>query len=125
MELIATLLLIVFGILQIILFFKLWKMTNNVSKIKDRIMRSSIPTSIIRREIKKKNPDIATILFDAMWDDLEYVYQNLPVTDYASPYSSRIKYYQKLYEAAGVPFPEDVAAIKTDKDYIIYSGREE
>ena len=34
MELIATLLLIVFGILQIILFFKLWGMTNDVAQIK-------------------------------------------------------------------------------------------
>lgn len=39
MELIATLLLIVFGILQIILFFKLWGMTNDVAQIKEYIAR--------------------------------------------------------------------------------------
>lgn len=122
MELIILLLIIVFGILQIILFFKLWKMTNDVNKIKDKITNSSTPISIIKREIKKKNPDIENILFDSLWSALEYVYENR--NKYYIDYSSRIKYYQKLYEAAGVPFPEDVAAIKTDKDYIIYSGRE-
>ena len=120
MELIA-LLLIVFGVLQIILFFKLWKMTNDVNKIKNKITQPSISISIIRREIKKKNPDIANILFDSMWNALEYVYENR--NKYYVDYSSQIDYFKKLYEQAGVPFPEDVAAIKSDNDYLIYSGR--
>jgi hypothetical protein len=120
MELIA-LLLIVFGVLQIILFFKLWKMTNDVNKIKNKITQPSISISIIRREIKKKNPDIANILFDSMWNALEYVYENR--NKYYVDYSSQIDYFKKLYEQAGVPFPEDVTAIKSDNDYLIYSGR--
>lgn len=123
MELIVLLLIIVFGILQIILFFKLWRMTNDVNKIKNKITNLSTPTSIIRREIKKKNPHMGDILFDSMWHDLEYMYENR--NKYYIDYPSRIEHYKKLYEAAGVPFPEDVAAIKTDKDYIIYSGRGE
>jgi len=120
MELIA-LLLIVFGVLQIILFFKLWKMTNDVNKIKNKITQPSISISIIRREIKKKNPDIANILFDSMWNAMEYVYENR--NKYYVDYSSQIDYFKKLYEQAGVPFPEDVTAIKSDNDYLIYSGR--
>lgn len=120
MELVA-LLLIVFGVLQIILFFKLWKMTNDVNKIKNKITQPSISISIIRREIKKKNPDIANILFDSMWNALEYVYENR--NKYYVDYSSQIDYFKKLYEQAGVPFPEDVTAIKSDNDYLIYSGR--
>ena len=120
MELIA-LLLIVFGVLQIILFFKLWKMTNDDNKIKNKITQPSISISIIRREIKKKNPDIANILFDSMWNAMEYVYENR--NKYYVDYSSQIDYFKKLYEQAGVPFPEDVTAIKSDNDYLIYSGR--
>lgn len=121
MELIVLLLIIVFGILQIILFFKLWKMTNDVNKIKDKITNPSTPISIIKREIKKKNPDIENILFNSLWNALEYVYENR--NKYYIDYSGRIDYFKKLYELAGVPFPEDVAAIKSDNDYLIYSGR--
>lgn len=35
--LLVSIILIVFGVLQIILFFKLWGMTNDVRKIKERI----------------------------------------------------------------------------------------
>jgi hypothetical protein len=39
MELFITILVAVFGILQIILFFKLWGMTNNVARIKEYVGR--------------------------------------------------------------------------------------
>ena len=37
METFMALVFLVFGILQIILFFKVWGMTNNVKKIKDKL----------------------------------------------------------------------------------------
>lgn len=37
-----TIILLVFGVLQIILFFKMWRMTNDVSKIKD-LLNSWLP----------------------------------------------------------------------------------
>lgn len=39
MELFITILVAVFGILQIILFFKLWGMTNHVARIKEYVGR--------------------------------------------------------------------------------------
>ena len=41
MEIILSIVLIIFGILQIILFFKIWKMTDDVSQIKDLLERSN------------------------------------------------------------------------------------
>lgn len=47
---------IVFGILQIILFFKIWGMTNDVSKMKDmlemKIQQESFNTDIINNKSK-------------------------------------------------------------------------
>lgn len=116
---IIILLGIAFGILQIILFFKLWAMTNNVKKIKDRIFKPSIPVSIIRREIKKKNPHIGDLLFDAMWDELQLMWENRD--EYVTDYPKRIEFYKKLYEQAGVPFPEDAESIKSNADYEKFS----
>lgn len=119
MELIVILLVIAFGILQIILFFKLWGMTNNVKIIKNKIVKPSIALSVIRREIKKKNPNIGDLLFDAMWHDLEFMWENRK--EYVTNYPKRIEYYKKLYGQAGVPFPEDAESIKSDADYEKYS----
>lgn len=41
MEGFLSIVLVVFGILQIILFFKLWEMTNDVADIKDYLLSKS------------------------------------------------------------------------------------
>lgn len=41
-SIILALIFLVFGILQIILFFKIWGMTNNVARIKDLLEKLSI-----------------------------------------------------------------------------------
>lgn len=41
---ILALIFLVFGILQIILFFKIWGMTNNIDRIKDLLEKLSIST---------------------------------------------------------------------------------
>lgn len=112
-------LIIVLSVLQTILFFKLWGMANNIKKIKDKIIPPLPPISTIRREIKKKNPDIANLLFNVMWDDLEAVWEKR--NGYVANYPAHIEYFKKLYEQAGVSFPEDVQKIKCDADYEIYS----
>lgn len=117
--LLFALVMLIFGVLQIILFFKLWKMTNDVKKIKDKIIKPSVPISIIRREIKKKNPKIENMLFDAMWDDLEFVWENR--YKYDTNYPGHIEHFKELYEQAGVIFPEDVEGIKNNTDYEKYS----
>lgn len=44
-----SIVMLVFGILQIILFFKIWGMTNDVSAIENKIgLRQSVEDSLIR-----------------------------------------------------------------------------
>lgn len=43
----AGLIMIVFGILQIILFFKLWGMTNDIKAIKNKYLESTTNNSIL------------------------------------------------------------------------------
>lgn len=49
---IVSIVIIVFGILQIILFFKMWIMTDNVKKIKDTIQINSYPSGISPAKIE-------------------------------------------------------------------------
>lgn len=44
----VSIIIIVFGILQIILFFKLWGMTNDVSKIRDLLESKSIKAQVTK-----------------------------------------------------------------------------
>lgn len=43
MNVIISIFIIVFAILQIILFFKLWRATNDIAKIKNEICKGNIP----------------------------------------------------------------------------------
>lgn len=48
----VSIIIIVFGILQIILFFKLWGMTNNISEIKELIKKYSIEEKVGQKKQK-------------------------------------------------------------------------
>ena len=60
MEVIITIILVTFGILQIILFFKLWGMTNNVADIKKLLS--------VRLKTSSSNVDTATTIEGWGWD---------------------------------------------------------
>lgn len=47
METFMTIVFLVFGILQIILFFKVWGMTNNVKKIKEAFLEKDFPAEYL------------------------------------------------------------------------------
>ena len=47
METFMAIVFLVFGILQIILFFKIWGMTNNVKKIKDKLYENDFPVEYL------------------------------------------------------------------------------
>lgn len=52
MEVFLSIVLLVFGVLQIILFFKLWGMTNNTKEIKKLLKRADA------RAYMEKNPEL-------------------------------------------------------------------
>ena len=47
METFMAIVFLVFGILQIILFFKIWGMTNNVKKIKEAFLEKDFPAEYL------------------------------------------------------------------------------
>jgi hypothetical protein len=113
---ILSLIMLIFAILQIVLFFKIWGMTKNILEIKNKIIPDA--GSVIAREIHKKNPDIPNILYDNLWADLERAYkQDLS-------YSHIINEYKILYQRAGVEFPPEIENIKNDDCYrLFYEGK--
>ena len=62
--------LLICGILQVILFFKIWGMTNNVKRI-----YSSVADINIVKEIYKHNPDNERLLFDETYNRMLSVYK--------------------------------------------------
>lgn len=50
--LITSVIIILFGVLQIILFFKVWGMTNNTRKIKNTVVVNEYPTGVSPAKIE-------------------------------------------------------------------------
>ena len=74
----SDLVILVVGILQIILFFKIWGMTNDVRALKKKFTLSpaSLSTSEILKESYKGNPELPNFLFDAVYKDMEAVWND-------------------------------------------------
>lgn len=63
MEILLTIILLVFGILQIILFFKIWGMTNDIRDVKNKYLSQKyIPTET--EYINKQKEDVGIELFN-------------------------------------------------------------
>lgn len=107
---ILGLVMLVFGILQIILFFKLWGMTNDVRKLTTHFNSTDI--NYIIKEIHKKNPNIADLLFESLYRAMnkEYGWTN-------EGYDSIKNKYKKLYAKAGIEFPSVFENINTKEDW--------
>lgn len=101
--------MLVFGILQIILFFKVWGMTNDVHAIKQQIT----PSQNLLKEIQKKNPNIESILFDAVYSDMQKSFSGEYIF---TPKSVREKY-KLFYQKAGVGFPDVFEKINDWQDW--------
>lgn len=113
-SIILAIVFFVFGILQIILFFKLWGMTNDIRKFRNRLMPSD--NQDIMREILKGNPNISDILFNALYDDMcsacnsEY--------NVREEYGCIINPYKQAYKKAGIAFPAIFENIETKEDFL-------
>lgn len=67
----VSIIVIVFGILQIILFFKVWAMTNNVKKIANKLGCYNEPKDEVRKALLLNDKDKAVeILKEAMAQDI-------------------------------------------------------
>lgn len=106
MNTLVSIIIIVFGILQIILFFKVWGMTNDVKKIKDK-QYSIDKTNMAQIEYMKGNTSKAKeLLDDDLFDSILNVRKS---TNYYPEFIKNIdsisEVYDKLYRAMGLEMP--------------------
>lgn len=114
-----SVILIIFGILQIILFFKLWGMTNDVRHISEKIGAQPIDTfPQLEQSIRKlllegeKDQAIDLLRSNLVKDLIDYISKG-----YNYQIINNLKNnYREYYEKLGVPFPEQVEKINTLKD---------
>ncbi len=114
-----SVILIIFGILQIILFFKLWEMTNDVRRISEKIGAQPIDTFVkLEQSIRKlllegkKDQAIDLLKSNLVKDVIGYIYKG-----YDSQIINNLKNnYREYYEKLGEPFPEQIEKINTLSD---------
>lgn len=116
-----SVILIIFGILQIILFFKLWGMTNDVRRISEKIGAQPIETySQLEKHVwqlllENRKEDAVKLLNKNMVKDM--IQEILMKEKGLSSHPNEIKNnYRKYYEKLGVPFPDQIEKINTLKD---------
>lgn len=114
------LVMIAFGILQIILFFKMWGMTNDVRKVSDKFTGDS-PKDLKKAILKEDKGRIAEILFDAMFNEMQCCYDDSFAhvdgeKDFIEQISNLKKEYKGRYLKYGINFPESVDKIEKRED---------
>lgn len=114
------LVMIAFGILQIILFFKMWGMTNDVRKVSDKFTGDS-PKDLKKAILKEDKGRIAEILFDAMFNEMQCCYDDSFAhvdgeKDFIEQISNLKKEYKDKYLKYGINFPESIDKIEKRED---------
>ena len=100
---ILSIVLLVFGVLQIILFFKLWGMTNSVKKIYDKMNADGYCSCMMKGD--KENA--YRIAVDRLFQELaDCVYDN--PNFFAEKTAPIIEKYRKMIEETGHKVPEDL-----------------
>lgn len=110
---------VVVAILQIILFFKLWGMCNNVKKLTKQIEdNATISIDDLLHMWHTKSPDFEKKLEERIYRDLKelfatvYYPQQLP-----GAYQIRREVWQQRCEAFGWEFPESLRDLPTVEDF--------
>ena len=97
-SLFVSIVIIVFGVLQIILFFKLWGMTNNVKKIANKLNSRISWNDQIQIELLKGNKDKAQeLLIEKFFIEIWELYVN-GIIFYNKKYKDIISRYPQLQD---------------------------
>lgn len=118
----VSIIVVVWGILNIVLFFKIWKTTRFISDIKlyyENRGYNLEPIELVIREIMRNNPDVDKILFDSLYGELCFNYHN------EGNLRMVIDKYKILYKRANVAFPECFENVVTPHKFteIIIRGK--
>lgn len=109
-----TIVLLVFGVLQIILFFKVWGMTNDVNKITSKLQCEKDSTWNVRRALLYGDKELAKKeLMNCIISDFEKFgdggYGFIQVEDI-------IAKYEPAFKQLGMDIPENLKNIKSYAD---------
>ena len=110
----STIVLLVFGVLQIILFFKIWGMTNDVNRITKKLQCEKDKTWNVRRALLYGDQELAKReLMDCIISDFEKFgdggYGFNCVEDIISKY-------EPAFKQLGMEIPDNLKAIKSYAD---------
>lgn len=101
MESLLSIILIVFGVLQIILFFKVWGMTNNVKKISSYIYADKDLSYYI---LLGDRENLAKALEESMLKEISFSYKTIGFVN--SRITNIPVKYMAIYKKHDIPFPE-------------------
>lgn len=109
-----TIVLLIFGVLQIILFFKIWGMTNDVNRITKKLQCEKDKTWNVRRALLYGDQELAKReLMDCIISDFEKFgdggYGFNCVEDIISKY-------EPAFKQLGMEIPDNLKAIKSYAD---------
>lgn len=115
----VSVIIIIFGILQIILFFKLWGMTNNVKHINRKVGRVSgvdLAWEIRKAVLKGDKKKAEDLLLEAFINVMKQ-----KCSEYNEATDEKIaelKFkYEKLYNTIGSELPQSIQNLKTEQDF--------
>lgn len=115
--------MIAFGILQIILFFKLWGMTNDVRQMKDEFIGNSDEWTFKKAVLNEDKDMISKMLFNEMFFEIRELYNDsIPDTEgdkkkiFEAKIASLKDRYKKKYLKYKIDLPCTIDKIETLDD---------
>lgn len=115
MEVLIVMIALIFAVLNLILFFKIWGMTNNIKLIKKHFEQDELPIDVLVRLLKMEGvsgEELQKVIASKMAKNMIAAYN-----DYNISVADLNKRWQRHFECAGVDMPEYLKAID-DRDKI-------
>ena len=126
MEFLLSIIFIVFGILQIILFFKLWGMTNNVSKIRDSINGNSLESNLVKEAqllcLKEDYETAVSKYNEAFYSRIIGLYEKLVLMHGTGKSSVRDEIYEEEYKKIRAQYEKCLKRINGTIDFDKYDS---
>lgn len=108
--------LLVWGILEVILFFKLWGMTNNVKQMKNQIVRYNKRDDFRRYRLLGKKEEAAEALIEVFFDSM-ITYIHSEEYDPDRNIEEEVSELENHLSQFGVKIPKEIKALKTARNF--------
>ena len=125
MMIITSIVVMVFGILQIVLFFKIWGMCNNVKKLSKEFIPSLQSRELsVKRELAIGGENVKGLLFDYASARFKKAYVLVKEDYYTNKdaWKNAQQAVRDMYNQAAIDTPESFDAIDSLKSYVAVFG---